>query len=57
MSRFPTCGVVGQLNLSDIEVAGKSYKKEDYFKIFQEAYHYGGLCGKQAEGFQRTRST
>ena len=46
VNSFQTCGVLGQINLSDIEIGGKMYTKEHYLEIFRTAYEYGGMCGK-----------
>ena len=43
---FRTCGVLGQINLSDVEIGGKTYTKEHYLEIIQTAYGYGGMCSK-----------
>ena len=46
VASFQTCGVVGQIELRDLVIGGEAYKKGYYLKIFQEAYNYGGMCGK-----------
>ena len=43
---FQTCGVLGQIDLSEVEIGGITYTKEHYLKIFRTAYGYGGMCSK-----------
>ena len=46
VNSFQVCGVLGQLNLREVEIGGKTYNKEHYLTIFRTAYGYGGMCGK-----------
>ena len=46
VNSFQTCGVLGQINLSNIEIGGKTYAKEHYLEIFRTAYGNGGMCSE-----------
>ena len=46
VNSLQTCGVLGQINLSDVQVGGKMFTKEHYLEIFRKAARYGGMCSK-----------
>ena len=46
VTKFPTCGVVGQLDLPDVVIGETSVSKEEYLHLFKEAFKYGGMCSK-----------